>query len=116
MNYALSKAVRAQDRATLVAAVLGNPRGPSSLAWDVLQQRWDDVQPGAGAFGARHASSARSARSATHRLPARSGSSLSAIRFTTLSGRCSRPSKIIRCAEVQERQAATLEQWLRALQ
>ena len=50
VDYALSDAVRTQDRATLIAAVLDNPEG-RAVAWPVLQQRWEQVQQNLGAFG-----------------------------------------------------------------
>ena len=50
LDYALSPRVRTQDRAALIATVLGNPAG-RTLAWDVLRERWSDVQQGLGAFG-----------------------------------------------------------------
>jgi aminopeptidase N/puromycin-sensitive aminopeptidase len=50
VDYALSDAVRVQDRAALIAAVLDNPEG-RAVAWPVLQQRWEEVQQDLGAFG-----------------------------------------------------------------
>jgi aminopeptidase N len=49
IDYALSDAVRTQDRAALLAAVLDNPEG-RAVAWPVLQQRWEQVQD-MGGFG-----------------------------------------------------------------
>ena len=50
VDYALSDAVRTQDRAALIAAVLDNPAG-RAVAWPILQQRWEQVQEDMGAFG-----------------------------------------------------------------
>jgi aminopeptidase N len=50
VDYALSNAVRPQDRALLIGRVLANPAG-RELAWEMIRFRWPDLQAGLGAFG-----------------------------------------------------------------
>jgi aminopeptidase N len=50
IDYALSPAVRAQDRAGLIARLLRNPDARVQ-AWEAIQARWPELQKGLGAFG-----------------------------------------------------------------
>jgi aminopeptidase N len=47
MEYALGPDVRTQDTKLLVAAMIAN-QDTRALAWELLQQRWDDLQQKAG--------------------------------------------------------------------
>ncbi len=48
--YALSPEVRAQDRASLLVRLLANPVA-RPIAWQAIQDAWQDLQSGLGAFG-----------------------------------------------------------------
>jgi aminopeptidase N len=112
LDYALSDAVRAQDRASLIAGVLGNPVG-RPLAWEVLQQRWADVQAGVGAFGGAarivsalgafcDRSAAREIREFFQRHPVPDAQRT--VQQTL--------EDIERCAMLRERQSDALDRWL----
>ena len=49
MEYGLGPEVRNQDAAGLVAALLRN-RDAQAIAWQLLQQRWEDLQKKTGGF------------------------------------------------------------------
>jgi aminopeptidase N/puromycin-sensitive aminopeptidase len=49
MDYILSPEVRNQDAKLFIARILGN-RDAQALAWQLLQERWNDVQKKTGEF------------------------------------------------------------------
>jgi hypothetical protein len=92
--------------------VLGNPAG-RPLAWEVLQQRWADVQAGVGAFGGAarivsalgafcDRSAAREIREFFQRHPVPDAQRT--VQQTL--------EDIERCAMLRERQSDALDRWL----
>ena len=50
MEYALGPEVRSQDTKLLIATSSATTR-PRDIAWEMLQERWSDVQKKTGEFG-----------------------------------------------------------------
>jgi len=49
LNFAISPEVRSQDALQLVTSVLGNPAG-RKVAWDFIQQHWQELEKAGGPF------------------------------------------------------------------
>jgi aminopeptidase N len=116
MDYILGPAVRSQDAAGLVAALLENPDA-RDLAWQILQTTWDDLRKKTGGF-AGYSSTVSALSSFCDRRTLGEVTRFFGARTLPEAERtlAQATERIRACADLAAAQADKLSQWLSARQ